>query len=332
MLRRPGPLPNATLATSFRPLPLLGNPHVQTVLSQYLPSPALVHPTQAHEVELSDGDRLVLHDSIPSGWRPGDRIALLLHGLGGCHASPHLQRLARLLLPQGLRVVRLDLRGAGHGARLARKTYHAGISDDVRAAAAAIQRWSPGSSLVVIGVSLGGNLALKLAGEAAADSVPGLDRVVAVGPPIDLERCAVLLRRPANRLYERFFVRALLRQLRQRQRLLPDLPPLELPKGLTLRMLDDLYTAPLWGFANVGDYYRRASALPLVPQIPVPTLILTARDDPFIAVEPFEELVVPPHVEVRILDKGGHLGFLGRDGAGGIRWYERRVAEWVVRG
>jgi predicted alpha/beta-fold hydrolase len=114
--------------------------------------------------------------------------------------------------------------------------------------------------------------------------------------------------------------------------LLPDLPPLQLPIRLTLRMLDDLYTAPLWGFANVGDYYRRASALALVPRIPVPTLILTARDDPFIAVEPFEELVVPPHVEVRILDKGGHLGFLGRDGAGGIRWYERRVAEWVVRG
>jgi predicted alpha/beta-fold hydrolase len=87
----------------------------------------------------------------------------------------------------------------------------------------------------------------------------------------------------------------------------------------------------MWGFADALDYYRRASALPFIPPIKVPTLILTARDDPFIAVKPFLELAPPAHVEVQVLERGGHLGFLGPDGAGGIRWAERRVAQWVAR-
>jgi predicted alpha/beta-fold hydrolase len=80
------------------------------------------------------------------------------------------------------------------------------------------------------------------------------------------------------------------------------------------------------------DYYRRASTQHLVPRIPVPTLILTARDDPFIAVESFEELrsEVPPHIRIRILQHGGHTGFIGRSGAGGIHWAVQRVADWMT--
>ena len=80
------------------------------------------------------------------------------------------------------------------------------------------------------------------------------------------------------------------------------------------------------------DYYQRASALPLVAKIAVPSFLLTARDDPFIAVEPFEELrdKVPAHVTIRVLSHGGHLGFLGWDGAGGIRWAERRLVDWIL--
>src|SRR5206468_4012233 len=100
---------------------------------------------------------------------------------------------------------------------------------------------------------------------------------------------------------------------------------------LTLRQFDDLYTAPLWSFQDAQDYYRQASSLPLVPRVQVPTLVLTARDDPFIAVEPFEGLPAAPRLEVHIAEYGGHLGFLGWDGTGGIRWAERRLVEWVLQ-
>ena len=196
---------NTNAGADFRPLPLLGNAHIQTLLGNMLPVPDLSHPTRQHIVELIDGDRLVLHDSVPKGWRSGDRIALLVHGLGGSHRSRHLCSLARLLLPRGLRVVRMDLRGTGRGLPLARHGYHGGCSDDVRAATAAIQGWSPSSPLILIGVSLGGNIALKLAGEMGEHPVPSLERVAALAPPINLELCSDRLAQPRCRLYERHF-------------------------------------------------------------------------------------------------------------------------------
>ena len=91
-----------------------------------------------------------------------------------------------------------------------------------------------------------------------------------------------------------------------------------------------MYTAPRGGYADALDYYRRVSSFSLVPRILTPTFILTARDDPFIAVQPFEELRLPPHITLQIMPHGGHLGFLGWDGAGGYRWSERRAADWIV--
>ncbi len=173
-------------------------------------------------------------------------------------------------------------------------------------------------------------MSLKLAGESAEHPVPGLTRIGVIAPPIDLVRCSALLAHRRNRLYEIHFVAELVADAEKRQRHHPDLPPLRFPRRMTLRMFDDLYTAPRSGFCDAPDYYRQASAAPLIGRITVPTLILTARDDPFIAVEPFEELAPPPHVTVRILPRGGHVGFLGRDGAGGIRWAERRLAEWLM--
>jgi hypothetical protein len=313
----------------FEPLPLLGNRHVQTLLAFFLTGPGLTHPSQERYVRLPDGDRLVLHDSAPAGWRSGGRIALVIHGLGGSHRSGHVTRQAHMLLRQGIRVVRVDLRSAGRGITLARSTYHGGCSADVRAAVEEVHRWDPASPIFLVGQSLGGNIVLKLAGEATDRPVSGLAGVVALGPPIDLGRCADLLAHPANRVYEQFFVRGLVHHLRRHRRIFPELPLPRFPRPLTMRLFDDLYTAPTWGFAGADAYYRHASALRFVPRIKLPTLILTARDDPFIAVEPFEELRVGRHVAVRILQRGGHLGFLGWDGAGGIRWAERATAAWV---
>jgi hypothetical protein len=314
----------------FRPLPLLGNPHVQTLLGHWLSGRSFNHPSRVEIVSFPDGDCIVLHDAVPEGWRAGGPIVVLVHGLTGSHASPHVQRLASLLLPESLRVVRVDLRGTGLSLPLSRGTYHGGCSPDLRAGLEVVNRWSPSSPIILVGVSLGGNIVLKLAGEAAEKPIPGLVRIIALAPPIDLARCAALLAQPKNRLYENYFLRDLITQARQRQSYFPDLPPLRFPHRMTMRLFDDLYTAPRSGFADALDYYRRGSARPLVPRIQLPTYILTARDDPFVAVEPIETLAVPGHIRLRILPYGGHLGFLGWDGAGGIRWAERRVVELVT--
>jgi uncharacterized protein len=314
----------------FRPLPFLRNPHVQTVLGALVPGLDCPAADKRRIVRLADGDAVVLHNNTPLGWKRGDPLALLVHGLSGSHLSSHIRRLGALLLAQRVRVVRMDLRGAGAGLTLARRSYHAGRSDDIRAALEEMHSWSPTSPLLLLGVSLGGALVLKMAAEAAERPIPRLTSLAAAAPPIDLPRCSALLALPKNRIYHDNFIRDLLIEARLRQRYFPDLPPLRLPRRLTMRLFDDLYTAPRSGFADAMDYYRQASCAALLANIQLPTLILAARDDPFIAVEPFEELKLPSNIRVRIVAHGGHIGFLGWDGFGGFRWAERRMVEWVL--
>jgi len=315
----------------FQPLPLLGNPHVQTFLGAYLPGPSL-QAKQMHIVRLADGDALLVHENCPTSWQAGDPIALILHGLGGSASSPHVQRMAYALQAHGVRVARLDLRGAGQGIALARGFYHGGRSDDIRAVLQTLHEWSPLSPLLLVGLSLGGNLALRVAGELHQHPVANLTRVAALSPPIDLERCQALLASPANRVYEDMFVRIVVSEARQRQRLFPDLPPLRLPPGrIGFRTFDELYTAPRCGFADAIDYYRKASPQRLIPHIPIPALIITSRDDPFIAIEPFESLRLPDHIQLHIVPAGGHIGFVGWDRTGGVRWAERWIVDWLLQ-
>ena len=151
-----------------------------------------------------------------------------------------------------------------------------------------------------------------------------------MSPPIDMRASSDLLRLPANRRYDQRFTRHLVREVAERARLFPDLPVIRFPSHVTVRLFDELHTAPRNGFVDALDYYTRTSAAPIVHRSPVPTLLLTARDDPFIAVEPFEALRVPEHIEVAIAPRGGHVAFLGRDGAGGIRWAEHRLVLWMT--
>lgn len=314
----------------FRPLPMLSNPHLQTVLGTLWAGKIPAVPARQRTVVLPDGDHLLIYDNTSVGWQAGDWIVLLVHGLGGSYNAAGLRRMTAALRAEGLRVVRINLRGAGRSWTLARQLYNAGCSDDVRAVAAEMARQAPGSPLVLIGFSLGGNIVLKLAGEASRQPVANLAGVAALSAPIDLPRCSELLSDPANRFYERYYLRKLVTTAQRHQQYFPDLPQIAFPRQLTMRHFDDLHTSQRWGFADAMDYYRQTSAFPWVPHINVPAFLLTARDDPFVAVDPYEELPPRPWQEIRVVDQGGHLGFLGDDGAGGIRWAERRLVEWTL--
>lgn len=313
----------------FRPLPLLRNPHLQTILSLVLKRGRMPEPTRRHIVHLDDADQLVLHDNAPPGWRVGGPVSVVLHGLTGSADSGGVILQATRLYQRGARTFRLDFRGAGAGHKLARGSYHAGCSNDVREALRVVAALTPTSLISVVGISLGGNVALKLAGELNEFPVPALSRVAAINPPVDLSVCTTLINLKHNRIYERHFVDILVRMARSRaRRFRQDIP--RFPNKLSLREFDDLYTAPRNGFDDAHDYYAKSSSMKLVPRSPIPILILTARDDPFVAVEPIEALADQKHVNVMITDRGGHTGFLGRDGMGGIGWAETRVAEWLV--
>src|SRR5690606_24190319 len=147
--------------TGFVPFPLLGNPHLQTILAARLPW-AREPGSTTREVTLEDGDRLALEVTTPPGWRAGARTAVLVHGLGGSHQSAYMVRLASTLAARGGRAVRLNMRGCGSGAGLARKPYFGGCAADVAAALRLLRAEGP---LDLVGFSLGGNVVLKLAAD-----------------------------------------------------------------------------------------------------------------------------------------------------------------------
>jgi len=313
----------------FRPLFCLTNPHVQTIAATF----GLARPpsSEVEVVDLPDGDRILLEVTTPDAWAPRDPTAVLVHGLCGCSRSGYCVRLARKLTQLGTRAVRMNLRGCGPGRGLARKIYHSGRSEDVLAVLEALRARHPESPTTLVGFSLGGNIVLKLAGEMAQAANGVLRQVIAVGPPVDLKASAERLSHPRNRLYDRFFVRLLIKAVRDRHSLFPDLPRPTLPRKLRLVEFDDVYTAPTCGFAGAMDYYERASSAQLLRNIAVPARVLVADDDPLVDSSTLYGLHLPPNVKVTRTLHGGHLGFLGRDPrGGGLRWMDGKVLEWIL--
>ena len=311
---------------------LLRNGHAQTLAGIYLPWRRAVYCAVQHEVELPDGDVLVLHDDCPPTWKPGDRIALLMHGLAGCHQSPYMIRISSKLFDRAIRTFRMDMRGCGAGEGLARLPYHAGRSDDVLEVIKHLLRLCPSSSICLVGFSLSGNIALKLLGENPGRLPPELDRAMAVNPSIDLKACVENLDRLANRMYDLHIVRSLDRNVRRLRRLVPGAPvPESYRRPHRLFDFDNRYTAPLAGFENAHEYYFRCSATQFVPRIRVRTLILTSRDDPLVPIAPFEKLNLPESVSLLMTDHGGHLGYIAKHGIDpDRRWLDWRVIDWAT--
>ena len=307
--------------------------HLQTVVGAYLPYRRPMYRARHHFVRLADGDQLVLHDDCPKDWQPHDRSALLIHGLAGCHESGYMERIAHKLCNQGVRAFRMDLRGCGAGVHLARLPYHSGRSEDAAAALEAIAEHLPHSPTTLIGFSLGANITLKLLGELGHNRCGNLDSAVAVCPPVDLAACSEKISQPKSRVYDRYFVRLLLRQLEHRRKMLPELisaPFTRRPR--TLWEFDDSFTAAVWGFRSADPYSSSASSAAWIAPIRVPTLVLASRDDPMIPADCLENAAAPESVQIHMTDGGGHLGFLGRSGVDpDRRWMEWRVVDWVMR-
>ena len=320
------------LAPPFRPHRLLPGGDLQTIASVWLPGARYEYCAQRRQVMLADGDRIVLHDDVPSAWQRGGAVALLVHGLAGCHLSSYMQRIAARLVERQVRVFRMDLRGCGAGVGLALLPYHAGRSDDIEAAARAVASLCPGSPVFLAGFSLGGNMALKLASELGEEGRELLAAVLAVNPPVDLARCGQELSRWRNRPYDRFFARALWRQVCERNRRLPraPMPALE-RRPRSVREFDQWITAPLGGFSSADEYYAVSSAGPRLSAVRVPTMIISSSNDPLAPASVYESFELSPAIGLKIVQGGGHMGYVGRRGVDpDRRWLEWRVLDWVA--
>jgi predicted alpha/beta-fold hydrolase len=229
----------------------------------------------------------------------------------------------------GLNAIMLNQRNCGGTEGLSAGLYHSGLSADPRAVIKELLELDQLPALAVTGYSLGGNVALRLAGDYGPDTPRQVRAIVAVSPTMDLGLCVDALERRSNLIYEWNFVRNLKARMRRKDRMWPGRFDLSrLRKLRTVREFDDRFTAPHHGFQDAVDYYYRASSLRVVDRVQVPTLILSAEDDPFVPPEQFGAPAVKAnqHISVQVTRHGGHCGYYARatpkfDGY----WAERRA-------
>ena len=319
---------------TFRPAIGLSNPHLQTMYGVFRPARPVIRGTIQRKVRFADGDVAVLHDDQPDGWSRGDYVALLMHGLAGCHQSGYMARICGKLMDRGVRVFRMDHRGCGAGRMLAENPYNAGRIDDVASAVALIERLCPESPLSVAGFSLSGNLLLRYLGDRPDELPLSLFRAVAVCPPIDLQHSVEELAETAmGRRYDWYFARQLVEQIMNTPQWRDDLPLANVTRPpRRLIDFDELYTAPASGFDSAADYYEFSSAKSHLSKSRVHTVVLAAGDDPLVSSKPWSTVTLPANVSLCLTKHGGHLGFVGRNQPDSDnRWMDWRVVDWLLK-
>jgi len=312
-----------TIDSPFRPPFFLRNPHVQTILPVLLPYRCRI-AFQRERIELEDGDFLDL-DWAKKGNR---RLAILSHGLEGSSDANYIHGTAGKLLAAGWDVLAWNFRGCGQEPNRLARFYHSGETRDldavVRKAAETYDQ------IALVGFSLGGNVTLKYLGEGLAPKsvVAG----VAISSPVDLTSSAKAIDgRRSNWLYLNRFIQSLIAKIEKKAVRFPRELDATGVRGIrTLYEFDNRYTAPLHGFKDAADYWARASSLPYLSRISVPSLLLSACDDPFLTPEsiPFAVAKASECFFLEAPAKGGHVGFL--DLHRGVEpYFERRIVEFL---
>jgi len=258
---------------------------------------------------------------------------ILLHGLEGSSDAHYMRGMAAKAWTTGFNVVRLNQRNCGGTEHLSRSLYHSGLTADPLHVLRELIARDALPRLAFAGYSLGGNLALKLAGELGPNAPTELTAVCAVSPVLELEACVRAIERRQNFAYQWNFVRNLRNRMRRKAAAFPgdwDLGPLSSIR--TIRDFDETYTAPHHGFAGASDYYHRASAMRVIDRIRVPALIITAEDDPFVPPEPFRDakIATNPHITLTITSHGGHCGFIAESNGYDGYWAEKQVVDFVA--
>lgn len=314
----------------FRPLAGASNPHLQTLLPRLVRRHVTLQPFW-QRLELPDGDFVDLAWSEnPELARDKPRV-VLFHGLEGNFYSPYAHGLLSAWQAKGWLGVVMHFRGCSGEPNRKSRIYHSGETDDARF----FLRWLRESygqvPTAAVGVSLGGNMLAMYLAEQSQDSL--LQAAVVVSAPLMLEPCANRMEQGFSRVYQHYLLNQL--KLNATRKLLhyPGSLPLDLAqlKGLRrIRDFDDVITAKIHGFNDAVDYYRRCSALPLLPQITTPLLIIHAKDDPFMTAEVIPNLSdLPSNIDYQLTEHGGHVGFVGGSLKHPQMWLEQRIPTWL---
>ncbi len=342
----------------FVPRRSMRNGHVQTVAGNYLrrtgPMPAiseqLIVPVEAAhrfaqrggaETAVPETSILCLCHWQPAAVRRAALTVVLVHGLEGSASSGYILGNAARLWAAGCNVVRMNMRSCGGSDALGPTVYHAGRSEDVAALVQALCRRGL-ERIALIGYSMGGNLVLKYAGELSRMPLSphraAVRAVAGVSPLLDLAPSSAALHSLSNRLYEARFLRAMKRRLRDKARRFPAIYSALAAERVygrihSMRDFDGEIVARYGGFQDADDYYEQVRSSRFAASFAVPTLILAAKDDPFLRTLPETKAALLSNPQVRYVETahGGHCAFLADPaGADQGRWAEETVAGWLM--
>lgn len=334
---------NVAHATEFVPRRFFSNGHLQTILGNFLrrvdslpaAEQVLVEVAPAVSGQIASRVRCDCHWQ-PEKVRASLPTAILVHGLEGSSSSQYVIGNANKLWRAGANIVRMNMRNCGGTEALTPTLYHSGLSGDVGAVMRHFSELYGLRSISLIGYSMGGNLALKLAGDLGPSAPRLLQSVIGVSPAIDLGPSADALHTPQNRVYEMKFLRALLARYRRKVALFPRAYDPGRADGIrSIRDFDERITAFYSGFTGADDYYFRAASARVLDRIAVPALILNAADDPFICLLPEsrEKIGANPKITFRESRHGGHCAFLAApDGVSSYDgyWAEHTLMRFVL--
>ena len=294
--------------------------HLQTILAHLIPSPKVMERGEHLNITLE-----IATERIHSTYLKGttNTVVYLFHGLGGSIQSNYVQRTALVARSLGHHVFMNNHRGCGDGAGLAVEPYHSGRAEDLSKVIEYGRNMLPGHKHIAIGFSLSANALLLLAAKVRASVQP--DMAIAVNAPINLDRASIKLQEGLNRIYDKRFVLDL-KQYMERNRP-DDIGDYSLVKDL--RDFDARYTAPIGGFKDRNDYYETCSAKQYLRDINIPTVVMTAVDDPFVSAEDYLEATYSPMCVRHIEKVGGHVGYLQQHGLGYKRWLDMALETYI---
>lgn len=311
---------------TFQPPWWLSHSHMQTIWPTLCRRPLKHFLLKRERFELPDGDFLDL-DWTQNSNGP---IVLVLHGFEGSIKSPYAKGMLQAIHQQGWRGVLMHFRScSGEDNRLPR-IYHSGETGDVDFVVTMLKKREPTTPIAAIGFSLGGNVLLKWLGETGKNN--SLHAAVAVSVPFELQKASDRLNKGFSKLYQWHLLRSVRNKIKQKFQRIP--VPFPLPKLTeihSLRDFDDKITAPLHGFIDANDYYKKSSSRQYLNAIHIPTLLLQAKDDPFMT----DDLLPLPHelspkITLELTEKGGHVGFVAGKFPWQLEyWLEKRIPTYL---
>ena len=302
--------------------------HVETVVPYFLRS---VNELPYTRERIATQDR----DFLDLDWvrRDNDRLVVLSHGLEGCSQSKYMMGMGRAFLNDSYDVLSWNNRGCSGETNKLLRMYHSGASFDLRDVLNHVFNTTSYQEIYLVGFSMGGNITLKYLGEEAEHVNPRIKKAVAISTPVSLQDCSESLAKGLSSLYTRHFILRMVKKLKVKKKHFEDFNPnlFHLSRLSNFRTFDDQITAPMNGYKDAQDYYDKASSLQFQPHIKVKSLIINAKNDPFLKGKcyPYKELTGHPFVDLETPEQGGHVGFV-ESGLYRKVWTEERVPNFFT--